>query len=661
MGQDEISLGDIAWFPDHAVCEKSRLNSFLKFCGLHSYDALYGKSVHDVAWFTERLLSFLGIEFDRPYDRVLDLSRGLPWARWCVGAKMNITRSCLDRHLHVPNRDIPAVIWEGEEGKARSQTYAELSESVECCAVGLRSLGLGAGDAIAIHLPMMPETVAALLAVARIGAIAVPLFSGYGPAAIESRLSDVEAKAVITCDAFPRRGRLVPAYPAVDEAARGCPTINRVFVVRRAGEAPHLRPERDISWDCLMELGASSGQAAAQPETMDAEDPLLILYTSGTTGKPKGILHSHCGFPIKAAQDMALGTDVGPADRICWVTDIGWMMGPWLIYGATLLGATIVIHDGAPDYPNYERFWDFVSRTRTGILGLSPTLVRSMASTGIEPRIQSDLSGLRILASTGEAWNPGPWFWLFEKVGGKRIPIINYSGGTEISGGILMGNPITPVKPCSFSGPCPGIAADVLDQSGASLRNEVGELAIRQPWIGMARGFWKDPDRYLQTYWSQWPNIWRHGDWALIDEDGHWRILGRSDDTIKIAGRRVGPAEIESVLVTHPAVLEAAVISIPDPVKGNAAVAFCVPAAGVDAGSDLCHELLQLTAEKLGKPLRPEKVLFVAALPRTRNSKIMRRVIRSAYLNEDLGNISALENPEAADAIREAAIRDSRT
>ena len=324
MGQDEISLGDIAWFPDHAVCEKSRLNSFLKFCGLHSYDALYGKSVHDVAWFTERLLSFLGIEFDRPYDRVLDLSRGLPWARWCVGAKMNITRSCLDRHLHVPNRDIPAVIWEGEEGKARSQTYAELSESVECCAVGLRSLGLGAGDAIAIHLPMMPETVAALLAVARIGAIAVPLFSGYGPAAIESRLSDVEAKAVITCDAFPRRGRLVPAYPAVDEAARGCPTINRVFVVRRAGEAPHLRPERDISWDCLMELGASSGQAAAQPETMDAEDPLLILYTSGTTGKPKGILHSHCGFPIKAAQDMALGTDVGPADRICWVTDIGW-------------------------------------------------------------------------------------------------------------------------------------------------------------------------------------------------------------------------------------------------------------------------------------------------------------------------------------------------
>ena len=224
-----------------------------------------------------------------------------------------------------------------------------------------------------------------------------------------------------------------------------------------------------------------------------------------------------------------------------------------------------------------------------------------------------------------------------------------------------MGNPITPVKPCSFSGPCPGIAADVLDQSGASLRNEVGELAIRQPWIGMARGFWKDPDRYLQTYWSQWPNIWRHGDWALIDEDGHWRILGRSDDTIKIAGRRVGPAEIESVLVTHPAVLEAAVISIPDPVKGNAAVAFCVPAAGVDAGSDLCHELLQLTAEKLGKPLRPEKVLFVAALPRTRNSKIMRRVIRSAYLNEDLGNISALENPEAADAIREAAIRDSRT
>jgi acetyl-CoA synthetase len=348
---------------------------------------------------------------------------------------------------------------------------------------------------------------------------------------------------------------------------------------------------------------------------------------------------------------MALGTDVGPGERIAWLTDMGWMMGPWLVYGATLLGATIVLYDGAPDYPDYDRLWDFCARHCVGVLGISPTIVRAMSSRGGEPRRKHDLSHLRILASTGEPWNPTPWSWLFEKVGGKKLPIINYSGGTEISGGILMGNPLTPIKPCSFSGPCPGIAADVVDEHGSSIRNGVGELVIRQPWIGMARGFWKDPERYIQTYWSSWPNVWRHGDWARIDESGYWYILGRSDDTLKVAGRRIGPGEIESILVSHPNVVEAAVIGVPHEAKGSVPIAFCVPSDGNDGGPELCEDLQRLVEKELGRPLRPERIFLVSALPHTRNAKVMRRVIRSAYLNEDLGNLSALENPDAVKAI----------
>jgi acetyl-CoA synthetase len=426
------------------------------------------------------------------------------------------------------------------------------------------------------------------------------------------------------------------------------------------GIITNKRAGTDITWSDLLRLGRASGPQAGRADTTEAEDPLIVLYSSGTTGRPKGIVHSHCGFPIKAAQDMAFGTDVGPEDRIAWVTDIGWMMGPWLIYGATLLGATIVLYDGAPDFPDRNRLWDVCARNRVSILGISPTLVRAMSSQEGSPRMNYDLSHLRMLASTGEPWNPVPWWWLFEKVGGKKLPIINYSGGTEVSGGILMGNPLTPIKPCSFSGPCPGIAADVVDENGCTIRNGVGELIIRKPWIGMARGFWKDPERYIQTYWSRWPGVWRHGDWAQIDDDGHWYILGRSDDTIKVAGKRIGPAEIESILVSHSHIAEAAVVGIPDDLKGNVAVAFCVPIQGAEDGFALCAELRQLVATELGKPLCPEKIFIVPGLPRTRNSKIMRRVIRSAYLNLDLGNISALENPEAVEAIRQIAQHNER-
>jgi acetyl-CoA synthetase len=394
----------------------------------------------------------------------------------------------------------------------------------------------------------------------------------------------------------------------------------------------------------------------SEPEPTSAEDPLIILYTSGTTGKPKGIAHTHASFPIKAAQDMAFGTDVGRGTRICWYTDIGWMMGPWLIYGALINGATICIYDGAPDYPTPDRMWEFCAKHKVEVLGISPTLIRALSNCGDELPKKHDLSSLRAFASTGEPWNPAPWWWLFEKVGNSKLPIINYSGGTEIAGGILMGNPLLPIKPCSFPAPCPGMDVDILDEEGNPVEpGKVGELVIKQPWIGMARGFWQEKERYLDTYWRRFKDIWVHGDWAMRDKDGHWFILGRSDDTLKVAGKRVGPAEVESLLVAHPDVAEAAVIGVPDEVKGTAMVAFVV-LGNTDRGIrvPLEADLKALVAKDMGKPLAPSKIHFVSALPKTRNAKVMRRVIRSAYLGEDPGDLSALEDPKAVAEIAEA-------
>jgi acetyl-CoA synthetase len=632
-----------AWQPDSTTRQRAQLTRFLHQTRTANFDTLYQRSIADVGWFTEEVLRFLGIHFKKDYDRIVDFSRGIEWPQWCVGGRLNIAYNCVERHISTHRT---AVIWEGEEGSVRFLEYGQLAVQAAHCSAGLRSLGLHHGDAVGIHLPMVPETVVALIACAHAGLVAVPLFSGYGPAAIENRLNDVGAKALITCDAFPRRGSLVRAKDIADMAAGGCSSLEHVVVVRRSHTPVDLEPGRDLSWDDLMARGSDLSMASPS-----AEDPLMILYTSGTTGRPKGIVHSHCGFPIKAAQDMAFGTDVGPGTRISWVTDLGWMMGPWLIYGALILGGTIVLYDGAPDYPGPDRLWQFCANHKVEVLGISPTLVRALAVHGDEPPRRHDLSALRIFGSTGEPWNLEPWWWLFEKVGGGRVPIINYSGGTEISGGILMGNPLLPAKPCSFPAPCPGIAADVVDDQCRPVRGTVGELVIRKPWIGMARGFLHDPQRYLDTYWSRWPGVWVHGDWARIDEDGHWYILGRSDDTLKIAGKRVGPAEVESVLVGHESVAEAAAVGVPHETKGNCLVTFCVLADGHPAGEALAAELALLVAAQLGKPLKPDRVLFVAALPKTRNAKVMRRLIRAAYLGEDTGDVTALENPSALEAI----------
>ena len=380
----------------------------------------------------------------------------------------------------------------------------------------------------------------------------------------------------------------------------------------------------------------------------------MLIYTSGTTGKPKGAVHTHCGFPVKGAQDMIHCMDVRPGDVMYWMTDMGWMMGPWLVFGTLAAGATMVLYDGAPDYPDVDRLWQTVDELQVTHLGVSPTLIRALRPNGSEPLSRHDLSSLRLVASTGSPWDPESWRWCFEHVLGGTKPILNYSGGTEISGGIVCGNLCTPAKPGSFSGPVPGMDADVVDAQGNTVRGEVGELVIRQPWIGMTRGFSGDAERYRESYWNRFDGIWTHGDFAAVDADGLWYILGRSDDTIKVAGKRLGPAEVESVLTADPRVADAAAIGVPHDVKGQEVVVFAVLAPGVEPTDAVRAELMERIVSAIGKPLKPRELRFATDLPRTRNAKLLRRLIRSAYLGEDIGDTTSLLDPAALDAVRAA-------
>jgi acetyl-CoA synthetase len=643
--------GEVAWRPGPADLNSSRLMAFMKRHHLGSFPELMDRSTRDVAWFTSALLDFLEIEFQVPYTQVLDLSGGPPFPRWCVGGKLNITMNCLDRHLRdTLSAKRAALIWEGESGTSRLLSYEELAREVNRCCRALSILGVRKGDAVGLHMPMTPEIVIALLAIARLGGVIIPLFSGYGVSAIASRLKDAGARALFTADGMHRRGRVVPLKETADLAVSQVPSVEHCIVLRHTAHGAPMTEGRDVWWHDLVPSCSDSFDA----EITDAEDVVMIIYTSGTTGQPKGAVHTHCGFPIKAAQDMAFGTDVHAGEVIHWITDMGWMMGPWLVFGATLLGATMFIYDGAPDYPKPDRMWEMAARHCVNVFGLSPSYVRSIMPAGVEAVRKHNLSSLRAFASTGEPWNPDPWWWLFREAGESLRPIINYSGGTEISGGIVMGNPILPLKPTAFSGPCPGMAVSVFDESGHSVRGQVGELVILAPWIGMTRGFWNDRARYLDTYWSRWPNTWVHGDFAAVDDDGQWYILGRSDDTIKVAGKRVGPAEVESILVDHPAVNEAAAIAVPHDLKGNEVVCFCVLTPGCAGNAMLRDELQAKVASELGKPLRPRDILFVNDLPKTRNAKVMRRIVRAAYLGLELGDLSSIGNPEAIESVRGA-------
>jgi acetyl-CoA synthetase len=640
----ELNL-PIAWRPDDGIIEQANITAQMRRYGLPTYEAFLQKSIDDPDWFWRAFFDDIGFRWHTPYTQTVDLSAGKPFAKWFVGGRLNWTYNALERHVRAGRGDALALVWEGEEGAVRRYTYAELLREVNALARGLLKQGVQPSDRVGLFLPFVPETAIALLAIGRIGAIALPLFSGFGAEPIQTRMQDAEARWLFIADGFPRRGKTVPMRETAFEALRNLPQVQRVFVVDRAGRDVRFDPTLEVRYTDLLDDGDYD------PPAFDSETPCMMIYTSGTTGKPKAAFHVHAGFPIKAAQDMYHLFDLKPTDTVSWLTDIGWMMGPWLIMGGLILGATVFMYDGSPDYPAPDRVWDMVERHGITVLGITPTLIRALMRESADYADRHPMPSLRLLGSTGEPWNPEPWLWTLQHVGKNRAPIINYSGGTEISGGILGCTVLRPLKPCSFNTVAPGVDAEVLSESGEPVRGEVGLLCVRNVNPGMTRGFWRDTERYLETYWSRFEGIWYHGDLSLIDEDGFWYILGRADDTLKVAGKRVGPAEIESVLVEHPAVSEAGVIGVPDELKGQAAVAFVVLKPSYEWSDALAQELLNLVATRMGKPLTPKAVYAVPDLPKTRNAKIMRRVIRAAYLGEPTGDLSALENPQSVEAI----------
>lgn len=650
-----MAIGDrvgttFAWQPSPEAIESANITQFMRAVGVATLEELWDWARTDITSYYDLLVRHLELAWLEPYREVLDLTHGLPFARWFAGGLYNASYNCIDRHVAAGRGLEPAIIWESESCSTRTLTFEQLLGEV--CKLGgaLRNLGVGKGDTVGIFMPLVQETAVALLAIGRIGAIAVPAFSGYGAQALATRLDDAKAKVLLTADGVYRRGKFINMKHVADEACSLVPSIKHLVVLRHH-HALGWNAQRDVDWHA-----ATYGQPKFfEAERTGANDPYLLLYTSGSTGKPKGAVHGHAGFPVKVQIDQFLCFDVKPGDRMLWFTDMGWMMGPFLVLGTLGLGAAAVLYDGTPDFPHADRLWQVCARHKVTHLGIAPTGIRSLMVHGDEFPRRNDLSHLRILGSTGEAWNPEPYRWFSQAVGRGKLPIINYSGGTEVSGGILGCFPIRPLVPCAFHGPVPGMDADVVDEQGKSVRGSVGELVLRMSWPGMTLGFWHDDERYLQTYWSRFENVWVHGDWASVSAEGFWFIHGRSDDTINVAGKRVGPAEYESALVGHGSVREAAAIAVPDEIKGDAVVCLAVLRPGWQPSDGLRAELMQALTSSLGKALAPKAIWFVEDLPRTRNAKLMRRVARARYLKlENMGDLTALENPTSLEAIDNA-------
>jgi acetyl-CoA synthetase len=622
------AVSEVVWRPDRATVEHANATRLVRRAGVADFGELVRRSQEDPAWFWPLAVEDLGLEFSRPWTQVLDDSRGPAWTTWFVGATLNIAHNCVHRWA-VSRPDGVAAVGLSEDGARRELTFAELSLETTRLAEHLVSLGVQPGDRVGIFLPMSPEVAVASHAVAHIGAIQVPIFSGFAAPAVAQRLQASEAKIVITQPESSRRGKTVPMLSILEEAMRTSPSVEHVVL------AP-------------FELDTHPGELP--PLQVDSEHPYLLTYTSGTTGKPKGVVHVQGGFLVSIAREVAYQADVHAGDIVHFATDMGWIMGPWTVVGVGALGGTIVFAEGAPDWPTPDRLWRTVEQERVTALGLSPTLARALLPHGAPA---ADLSSLRTFVTTGEPWNPEPYRWLFEDVGGSRVPVINCTGGTEVGACFLSPTPVGPIKACSVGGPALGMAMDVVDDTGASLvgTGEVGELVCRKPFPGMTRGFWRDPDKFIDTYWSRIPDVWVHGDWASVDADGYWFLHGRSDDTLNIAGKRIGPAELESAAVGHPAVREAAAIGVPHEVKGETAWIFAclLPGAETTEADVAAH-----VAAELGKAFKPDRVFFVDALPKTRSAKIVRRAVKATALGADPGDLSSLENPESLDAIEAA-------
>jgi len=639
---------EIVWWPNEDLTKQSQMQSFIQAAGVKSYDELLEKSDKDPEWFWSAAIQFLDVKFYKPYDKLIDQSKGIEWTQWCLGGKTNLVLNCLDKHKDTNVWNKVFIEHETEEGVKTSLTYSELDAKVCQLTEGLRSLGLHKGDAIGLYMPMIPEVAVAFLAIIKMGGVVIPLFSGFGPEPIAVRLNDGRAKAVITVDGTLRRSNVINLKATIDEAADNIPSLKHVVVFNHMG-IDYAKKAHDVDWTEL-----TKGQSnVSKTEIMDTEDPLMLVYTSGTTGLPKGTVQTHCSFMIKGMFDLQVISELTQEDRLLWMSDMGWLVGPLEIMGVAYTGATLIMGEGAPNYPDPGRIWRLIDEYKVSWLGFAPTIARIFMNQATDHVSQYDFSSLKVVLTTGEPWNPDAWLWFFDKICNKKVPILNLTGGTEIGCGILATTVLRPLKPCCFNTAAPGMGADILDESGQTIMDgKVGELALRNHSIGLTRGLWNNPEKYLDSYWRTVPGIWVHGDWAMKDEDGMWYVLGRSDDTLKISGKRTGPAEIEGPLLASGKITEAAVIGVPDKVAGSAVICVCVPKDGCIENEQLKVDLMNVVVEEMGKSYKPRQIILVEDLPKTRTMKIMRRVVKALLLEKEPGDLSSMVNPESVAYIK---------
>jgi acetyl-CoA synthetase len=616
---------------------------------LDQYEDLYRQAESDPEKFWADVASEL--HWFRAWDKVLEWE--IPWAKWFVGGQINISYNCLDRHLATWRRNKAAIIWEGEPGETRTLTYQQLHSEVSKFANILKSLGIKKGDRVAIYMGMVPELPIAMLACARIGATHSVVFGGFSATALVDRINDAQANCVITQDGAYRRGSEIKLKAAVDEALDLCPTVNSVVVYKRTGTEVVMRPERDHWWHELM--ATASDRCEAEP--LDSEHPLYILYTSGSTGKPKGVLHTTGGYSVGTYITAKWVFDLKD-DDIYWCTaDIGWVTGhSYIVYGPLANGTTTVMYEGAPNHPEPDRFWQMIDRHKVNIFYTAPTAIRAFMKWGEQWPRRYELSSLRLLGTVGEPINPEAWMWYRETIGRSRCPIVDTWWQTET--GMIMITPLpgaTPTKPGSATRPFPGIVVDVVTRQGEPVaKGSGGYLVIKRPWPAMLRTIYGDPDRYVQQYWSEIPGMYFAGDGARRDEDGYFWIMGRVDDVINVSGHRLSTMEVESALVAHPTVAEAAVVAKPDEIKGQSIAAFVTLEMGNDPTDALKDELKQWVAREIGALARPDDIRFTDALPKTRSGKIMRRLLREiATGGEVRGDVTTLEDFSVLTKLRE--------
>nr|WP_318835764.1 AMP-binding protein [Burkholderia cepacia] len=638
------------WQPGQRELQHAGIVKLMHALGVPSYEELMRVSIAEPERYWTTVMDECAIEWDALPTGYADLSRGPQFPSWFPGGKLNWVNTIYGWARNPATARQKAVVAEREDGSVSELTYAELEQRVSDFAAGLVRRGVKQGDRVGLLMENGVEATVSLLAIVHLGALVVPLFSGFGVDAIVARLSAADARFVIASTGFSRRTKRVDVQGSLRDAWRQLPLLEHVIWKR--GEDDTAQDARDLDWQETASVGQDQG---VSPVSVTPDTPFMVIYTSGTTGKPKGVVHTHGSFPIKIAHDSLVHFDVHPGDVYCWPADMGWIAGTLVLGCALLRGATLVCYDGAPDYPDWSRMSRVVERHRVTHFGSAPTLIRGMASHEALA-LAGDRSTVRLLITAGEGIAPEHFNWFLHRFGDGTAPVINYTGGTEASGALLASVPIRPIPPSGFNTVSPGVAADVVNGDGQSVTGEVGELAIRAPFVGMTQSFWRDDERYLETYWQTIPGIWVHGDLALRTSEGNYFMMGRSDDTLKVAGKRLGPAEVEEVVLELPDVAEAAAIGVADADKGQKLVVFVVPKPGAGGtGADLETIVSGHVDKRLGRPFRPGRVHVVAQLPKTRSSKIMRRVIRSVYCGQPPGDLSSLDNPGALDEVRAAA------